>query len=88
MTLKNPSKPNNPAKAISTTTFSSSAPRKTYRGIAANTAKRGYRADLRAEAVSRASAICNSQRTKKDMKEKKPRGAKARKAADAKQSKT
>lgn len=88
MTLKNPSKINTPGKAVSTTTFSSAAPRATYRGIVSSTAKRGYRADVRAEAVARASAILQSQRKKKDMPEKKPRGARARKAAAAKESKS
>jgi large subunit ribosomal protein L28e len=45
------------------------------------TAKRGYRTDLRAEAVARASAVKLSQRDKKDTKPAKLRGAKARKAA-------
>ncbi|KAI9796814.1 MAG: hypothetical protein M1833_005957 [Piccolia ochrophora] len=60
--------------------------RKTYRGIANNTAKQNYRADLRAEAIARASAIRRSQRPVKDEPEKKPRGAKARKAAETKSS--
>lgn len=53
-----------------------------YKGIVNYTAKQGYRPDLRAEAVARASAIRQSQQAKKDVPEKKPRGAKARKAAE------
>jgi large subunit ribosomal protein L28e len=54
---------------------------RTYKGIVSSTAKSGYRSDLRAEAVSRASAIRLSQTPKKDAPEKKLRGAKAKKAA-------
>jgi hypothetical protein len=54
---------------------------RTYKGIVSSTAKSGYRSDLRAEAVSRASAIRLSQKPKKDAPEKKLRGAKAKKAA-------
>jgi len=54
---------------------------RTYKTIATNTAKSGYRSDLRAEAVSRASTIRKSQRAAKDVPEKKIRGAKAKKAA-------
>jgi large subunit ribosomal protein L28e len=46
------------------------------------TAKSGYRPDLRAAAVSRASAIRQSQKPKKDAPESKPRGSKAKKAAE------
>ncbi|KAI9826804.1 MAG: hypothetical protein M1832_005742 [Thelocarpon impressellum] len=56
--------------------------RKTYKGIVNHTAKQGYRPDLRAEAVSRASAIRKSQQPKKDVPERKARGTKARKAAE------
>ncbi|MCJ1375524.1 hypothetical protein MMC20_006761 [Loxospora ochrophaea] len=55
---------------------------KIFKAIVNYTAKQGYRADLRAEAVARASAIRQSQRTKKDTPEKKLRGVKARKAAE------
>lgn len=54
---------------------------RTYKGIVSSTAKSGYRSDLRAEAVARASAIRLSQTPKKDAPEKKLRGAKAKKAA-------
>lgn len=53
-----------------------------YKGIANHTAKQGYRADLRQEAVARASTIRQSHRPKHDGPEKKVRGAKA-KAKDA-----
>jgi large subunit ribosomal protein L28e len=54
---------------------------RTYKGIVSSIAKSGYRSDLRAEAVARASAIRLSQTPKKDALEKKLRGAKAKKAA-------
>ena len=52
-----------------------------YKGIVNYTAKQGYRADLRQEAVARASAVRQSQRAKKETPEKKLRGATARAAA-------
>ncbi|MCJ1458370.1 hypothetical protein MMC28_008742 [Mycoblastus sanguinarius] len=52
---------------------------KIYKGIANYTAKQGYRADLRQEAVARASAILRSQRPKKEDPEPKLRGSKAKK---------
>jgi large subunit ribosomal protein L28e len=54
-----------------------------YKGIANQTAKNKYRPDLRGLAVSRASAIQDSQRVKKETPEKKLRGGKARKAEKA-----
>jgi len=54
-----------------------------YKGVVNYTAKQGYRADLRQEAVARASAVRQSQRPQKETPEKKPRGAKAKKAAEA-----
>ncbi len=53
-----------------------------YKGIVNYTAKQGYRADLRQEAVARASAIRQSHRAKKETPEKKLRGSKARVAAE------
>lgn len=53
-----------------------------YKGIVNYTAKQGYRTDLRAEAVARASALRQSQQPKKDVPQKKLRGTKARKAAE------
>ncbi|KAL8972852.1 MAG: hypothetical protein Q9183_000327 [Haloplaca sp. 2 TL-2023] len=55
---------------------------KIYKGIVNYTAKQKYRADLRQEAVARASAIRQSHRPKKETPEKKVRGAKAKAAAE------
>ncbi|KAL9602129.1 MAG: hypothetical protein Q9179_002637 [Wetmoreana sp. 5 TL-2023] len=55
---------------------------KMYRGIVNYTAKQNYRADLRQEAVGRASAIRQSHRPKKETPEKKLRGVKAKAAAE------
>ncbi|KAL1888021.1 hypothetical protein Sste5346_009818 [Sporothrix stenoceras] len=57
--------------------------RKTYRSVATMVAKTGYRADLRAAAVSRASAIRRSQRPVKADPEPKLRGKAAQKAAES-----
>ncbi|KAF2484658.1 ribosomal L28e protein family-domain-containing protein [Neohortaea acidophila] len=77
------SKPHQPAKSTHQTSFSASASnRKVYKSVVNSTAKKGYRSDLRAEAVARASAIKQSQREKKDAPATKPRGAKARKARE------
>lgn len=59
----------------------SKSARKTYRSVANATARFGYRADLRAAAVARVSAIRRAQREVKADFEVKLRGAKARKAA-------
>lgn len=53
-----------------------------YKGIVNHTAKQGYRADLRQEAVARASAVRQSLRAKKETPDKKLRGSKARAAAE------
>lgn len=53
-----------------------------YKGVVNYTAKQGYRADLRQEAVARASAIRKSQQAKKETPEKKLRGAKAKAVAE------
>ncbi len=53
-----------------------------YKGIVNYTAKQGYRADLRQEAVARASSIRQSQKPKKEDHEVKLRGAKAKKAEE------
>ncbi|OJD11592.1 hypothetical protein AJ78_07663 [Emergomyces pasteurianus Ep9510] len=83
VTTKKPAMSQKPASSTVTNTYSSTATsRKIYKGVANTTAKSGYRPDLRAEAVSRASAIRKSQRPKKEAPVKKPRGAKARKAAE------
>ncbi len=56
-------------------------PNRTYKAVAQQAAVNGYRADLRAAAVSRASAIRRSQRPVKPSPEPKLRGAAAKKAA-------
>ncbi|KAI7406795.1 hypothetical protein KC336_g13530, partial [Hortaea werneckii] len=75
MTTKLPKRKNNPAKMYvpftlpmyQESSFAASTPaRKVYKSVVNSTAKKGYRADLRAEAVARASAIKRSQREKKD----------------------
>ena len=52
-----------------------------YKSVANQTAKNGYRADLREAAVQRVSAIRQSQRPVKPEPEPKLRGNKAKKAA-------
>lgn len=54
---------------------------RTFKAIASQTSKSGYRSDLRAQSIARASAIRASQRPVKADKESKLRGAKAKKAA-------
>ncbi|KXT09017.1 hypothetical protein AC579_10190 [Pseudocercospora musae] len=78
LTTKLPKSANRPAKSYQTTSFKSSTPsRKLYKSIVNTTAKRGYRPDLRAEAVQRASAIKQSQRENKKERKSKARGKKA-----------
>jgi len=80
--VKKSNKANKPASALQTTTFGSGkSTRKTYTGIVNSTTKVGYRPDLRAEAVSRASAIRKSQKPVKADRPTKLRGAKAKAAA-------
>ncbi|KAF3925009.1 hypothetical protein AA313_de0203162 [Arthrobotrys entomopaga] len=56
--------------------------RKSYHHIVNATAKKGYRPDLREDAIARASALIKSYRKPvKPTKESKPRGSKAKKAA-------
>ncbi|KAK4622036.1 putative 60S ribosomal protein L28e [Fulvia fulva] len=76
---------NKPAKLYQTSSFNASTPtRKLYKSVVNSTAKKGYRSDLRAEAVARASAVRSSQREKKQRStETKLRGAKARKAEES-----
>ncbi|KAJ5302045.1 hypothetical protein PENANT_c008G10416 [Penicillium antarcticum] len=84
VTTKKPTNPQQPAKNIVTVTYGpSTATRKIYKGVADKTAKHGYRADIREEAVARVSAIRRSQLPKKDTPAQKPRGAKARKAEES-----
>ncbi|KKK22039.1 60S ribosomal protein [Aspergillus rambellii] len=80
---KKPATSQQPAKSIATVSYGPGAStRKIYKGVAGNTAKNGYRADLREEAVARVSAIRRSQKAKKDTPARKPRGAQAKKAAE------
>ena len=55
----------------------------TYKAVAGQVAKSGYRPDLREAAVARVSAIRQSQREPKPAPEHKLRGKKAKKAAEA-----
>lgn len=82
MTTKLPKRSNQPARSTQQSSFSASTPsRKLYKSVVSSTAKKGYRPDLRRDAVARASAVKLSQREKKDKPAPKLRGAKARKAA-------
>ncbi|KAK5654148.1 hypothetical protein OQA88_7579 [Cercophora sp. LCS_1] len=73
---------NKPATGLTTVTYGGNkTSRKTYKNIANQAAKSGYRADLRAAAVSRASAIRRSQRAVKPEPERKLRGNAAKRAA-------
>ncbi|KAI0115092.1 ribosomal L28e family protein [Daldinia grandis] len=73
-----------PAKSTTEVTHSGGqATRKIYKTVANQTAKSGYRPDLREAAVSRVSAVRQSQREPKPTPERKPRGSKAKKAAAA-----
>ncbi|KAJ5246942.1 ribosomal L28e protein family-domain-containing protein [Penicillium chermesinum] len=78
---KKPGSSQQPAKAEVKVNYGpKTATRKIYKGVADLTAKNGYRADLREEAVARVSAIRRSQKPKKETPAPKLRGAKARKA--------
>ncbi|CAK4019286.1 60S ribosomal L28e [Lecanosticta acicola] len=80
ITTKLPKRWNQPAKSTHTTSFNASTPtRKLYKSVVNSTAKKGYRPDLRAETVARASAVRQSQRENKKEREAKLRGRKARK---------
>jgi large subunit ribosomal protein L28e len=54
----------------------------TYKTIADSVGKKSYRGDLNKDAISRASALKNSSRPKKETPERKPRGEKAKKQAE------
>ncbi|RDA92586.1 hypothetical protein CP533_0943 [Ophiocordyceps camponoti-saundersi (nom. inval.)] len=69
-----------PAKSLNKVTYGGHKP--TRKAVANQTAKQGYRADLRAAAVQRVSAIRRSQRPVKPEPERKLRGNKAKKAAE------
>ncbi|KAJ5612385.1 hypothetical protein N7510_005579 [Penicillium lagena] len=83
---KKPGNPQQPGKnEVSVTYGPNTSTRKIYKGVASKTAKNGYRADLREEAVARVSAVRRSQKPKKDTPAPKVRGAKARAAAENKE---
>ena len=83
---KLPKRAHQPAKGTHSASFNASTPsRKLYKSVVNSTAKKGYRSDLRAEAVARASAVKQSQRDNKKSHETKLRGAKARKNAELKE---
>jgi len=74
---------NKPGQGFTKTTHGGSkSSRKTYKTVANQTAKSGYRPDLRSFAVQRVSAIRRSQRPVKATPERKLRGKKAQKAAE------
>ncbi|KAL1304398.1 hypothetical protein AAFC00_003398 [Neodothiora populina] len=84
LTTKLGKKAAKPNKSYQTSTFKASTPsRKLYRSIVTSTYNKGYRPDLREEAVQRATAVVLSQREKKAAPASKPRGKKAQKAASA-----
>lgn len=64
----------------SSNTAANNTSSRVYKGIVNYTAKQGYRADLRREAVARASAIKQSAQPKKEDPEPKLRGSRAKKA--------
>ncbi|KAL2133673.1 hypothetical protein VTI74DRAFT_1901 [Chaetomium olivicolor] len=77
---------NKPASAFYKVTFGGNkTARKTYKAVANQVAKSGYRPDLRQAAIARASAIRRSQRALKPEPAPKLRGAAAKKAAAEKQ---
>lgn len=84
MHTKTPSKAHTPHASRHSSSFAAStSTRKVFKGVVNSTAKKGYRPDLRAEAVARASAVKKSQgENKKDVPPAKLRGAKARKARE------
>jgi len=56
---------------------------KLYKAVASHVGKKEYRSDLNQHAVARASALKLSQKEKKDLPAKKPRGRKAKAAQEA-----
>ncbi|KAK4106719.1 ribosomal protein L28e [Parathielavia hyrcaniae] len=83
---KKPASANKPASGVYKVTYGGNkTSRKTYKAVANQAAKNGYRPDLRPAAVARASAIRRSQRSTKPDPVKKPRGAAAKRAAADKQ---
>ncbi|AEO69531.1 01c61569-e6ee-47ca-b584-63b517fda940 [Thermothielavioides terrestris] len=83
---KKPASVNKPASSLYTVTYGANkTARKTYKAVANQVAKNGYRPDLRQVAVARASAIRRGQRPAKPEPAPKLRGAAARRAAAGKQ---
>ncbi|KAI1861622.1 hypothetical protein JX265_009589 [Neoarthrinium moseri] len=81
---KKPATQHKPATSTTETTFhGGKSARNSYKAVANQTAKNGYRADLREAAVQRVSAIRRSQLEVKPEPEKKLRGNAAKKAAAA-----
>ncbi|KAH0490316.1 hypothetical protein TgHK011_001792 [Trichoderma gracile] len=79
---KKPAAATQPSKSVAKTTIGGGkSTRKTYKAVASQVAKTGYRPDLRAAAVERASAIRHSQLPVKADPEPKLRGKKAKAAA-------
>ncbi|KAL2428847.1 hypothetical protein ABEF95_008598 [Exophiala dermatitidis] len=77
---KKPGKANKPASQYNVHAYGKTVSnRKLYKNIADAVGKNSYRADLNRDAIARASAIKDSQRVKKDVPEKKPRGLKGHK---------
>ncbi|KAK7750967.1 hypothetical protein SLS62_007100 [Diatrype stigma] len=73
-----------PAKATAEVTYhGGKSARHTYKAVANQVAKSGYRPDLREAAVARVSEIRHSQKEPKPAPEHKLRGSKAKKAAEA-----
>ncbi|KAF9871614.1 hypothetical protein CkaCkLH20_10812 [Colletotrichum karsti] len=80
---KNQKNGNKPAQGTTEVTYGpNKSTRKTYKAVALQSANGGYRADLREAAVQRASALRRAQKPVKPEAEKKPRGVKAKKAAE------
>ncbi|KIX10483.1 uncharacterized protein Z518_01566 [Rhinocladiella mackenziei CBS 650.93] len=77
---KKSGKSNKPASHYNTHAYGkATSNRKIYKNVADAVGKNSYRGDLNRDAVARASAIKDSQRAKKDLPEKKPRGLKGTK---------
>lgn len=78
LSQKNPEHVQQPAKSVESFPYATAKPaRQTYKAIVDGTTRSGYRSDLRAVAVARASAIRKSQTVKKDVPAPKARGKKA-----------
>ncbi|TKX22281.1 putative 60S ribosomal protein L28e [Elsinoe australis] len=85
VTTKTPSKANKPASSLHKQSFSGGkSARNISRSVVSTTAKKGYRSDLRAEAVARVGAIKKSQRPVRERQVKTRTGRKGKgKAVEA-----